>query len=340
MMECASKMLVTPDNAKEVREQLGELYSPLEKDEREVSLVTEGPLIRGRFELHALRPGLRLFAADMHVGRDSELNIKSEYPGVMLSVVLGGRRGCTVHRPSGGYDLWEFLPGRSVIGAFQPGRASCTVYGEDSHRVVDLQISFGTASQFISQYRELVPRSTPFLPAKFDGPSRHIHQALSPELTVIAYQVLNCPFDGPARRLFMESKALEILAIQLGMLSSSTLRTTAVSNKAERERLEEARRILDTEYPDPPSLLALARRVGLNDFKLKRGFRALFGTTVFGYIRRIRMENALAMLQIGALNVSEVATAMGYTCFGHFSVAFRKQYGIAPSDVKRVRTLK
>ncbi len=69
-------------------------------------------------------------------------------------------------------------------------------------------------------------------------------------------------------------------------------------------------------------------------FKLKRGFRTLFETTVFGYVRRVRMEKALAMLQIGPFNVSEVATAAGYTCLGHFSVAFRNGSASLPVTSK------
>ncbi len=56
---------------------------------------------------------------------------------------------------------------------------------------------------------------------------------------------------------------------------------------------------------------------------------------MFGYIHELRMEKALAMLQTGEMNVSEVASAAGYTCFGHFSVAFRKRFGMSPGAVKK-----
>ncbi len=103
-------------------------------------------------------------------------------------------------------------------------------------------------------------------------------------------------------------------------------------SKMDLNRIEEARSILDTEFADPPTLLTLAHRVGLNDFKLKRGFRAIYNTTVFGYVRMLRMEKAKIMLESGELNVSEVAAATGYTCLGHFSAAFRKRFGVASEN--------
>ena len=40
---------------------------------------------------------------------------------------------------------------------------------------------------------------------------------------------------------------------------------------------------------DPPSLVELARKVGINDYKLKVGFREVFGTTVYKYLHTHRM---------------------------------------------------
>ncbi len=340
MTQRALKMLAAPENVQEFSRELGELLSPVENDVREAAFTKEGTLLNGKFQVFSPRAGLRLVASDMDVGRDTQLHVEPACPGVAFWLVLGGRCTCTVRYPDGRKDSYDFLPGQSIITAFQPCTSSWTVRGGNSHRFVELQMDSATASRLISENYGLAPGPLQSLLANTNGYPRQIYQPLGPELTLIAHQVLNCPFEGTAKRLFIEGKALEILALQLDMFSSSNRRDTETPNQAERERLEEARRILDTEYSDPPSLLALARRVGLNDFKLKRGFRALFHTTVFGYVRRVRMEKALAMLQIGALNVSEVATATGYTCLGHFSTAFRKQFGIAPSDAKRARAIR
>ena len=62
-------------------------------------------------------------------------------------------------------------------------------------------------------------------------------------------------------------------------------------------RIHQAKDILIRQIDNPPSLLSLARQVGINDFKLKQGFRQVFGTTVFGYLHSHRMERAAQLLQ-------------------------------------------
>lgn len=140
-----------------------------------------------------------------------------------------------------------------------------------------------------------------------------------------------------ARRPFLEGKVLEILAHQLEAISDTAQGTQTLSDPGELERLQKARSILEYEFVNPPSLFGLARRVGLNDFKLKRGFRETFGTTVFGYVRRLRMDKARSLLEIGDLNVTEVALEAGYSSLGHFAAAFKKRFGTLPSEYRAGR---
>jgi AraC-like DNA-binding protein len=102
------------------------------------------------------------------------------------------------------------------------------------------------------------------------------------------------------------------------------------------DRLHRAKEILLQDLENPPSLLELARLVGLNDYKLKSGFRQLFGTTVFGYLYQQRMKQAHELLQSSEANVTEIANQVGYTSLSAFSNAFKKFYGISPSQVRTV----
>lgn len=335
-----SKILVTAAEEEAYGNEIGKFLSPLHDDVPDADFVIRGPMAEGRMEGYSVRSGLRLVACDVTARCNYEFTIERDYPGVALWLVLDGRCGGMFQHSLGRENLVDLLPGRDVLGTVQPGRSNWMVCGGLSHRGVYLRMDADTAADLVSDYCEATPGSLhPFL-VPSGGPSRCIHRTLPPELAVVAQQVLNCPVEEPVRHLFMESKALEILALHLASLASSGLQGEALLNRRERERLEEARHVLDMQYTDPPSLAALSRRVGLNAFKLKRGFKDLFHTTVFGYVRRLRMEKALTMLQTGEMNVGEVACAMGYTCFGHFSVAFRKRFGISPSDVKKSRARK
>lgn len=108
---------------------------------------------------------------------------------------------------------------------------------------------------------------------------------------------------------------------------------------SEIDRLHQAKEILLQDIENPPSLLELAHKVGLNDYKLKSGFRQVFGTTVFGYLHQQRMQQAHHLLQVNELNVTEVANLVGYTSLSAFSTAFKKFYGISPSHLRATVSL-
>ncbi len=171
-----------------------------------------------------------------------------------------------------------------------------------------------------------------------DLPRVSARKELSPSLQCLVHQVIHCPFEGVARRLFMEGKALEILACELDEFSDPPAARAPLRAAREVELLYDARRILEQEFTDPPGLVELARRVGLNDFKLKRGFREIFGTTVFAYVRKLRMDMARTLLENGDLTITEVALAAGYSHFGYFSAAFKKAHGVLPSHYRRAGT--
>lgn len=151
-------------------------------------------------------------------------------------------------------------------------------------------------------------------------------------------QYLEAMFDtqytGAARTLFLESGALGLLANQLDKASQREAPTNANVSATLRRRLVTAKDYLDAHFADPPTIRALARIAGTNEFSLKRGFRLVFGVTVFGYVRQRRMEVAMARLRAGR-SVLDTAEAAGYACPRSFALAFRRHFGTLPSAVSR-----
>ncbi|MEM1279803.1 MAG: AraC family transcriptional regulator [Cyanobacteria bacterium P01_H01_bin.152] len=164
--------------------------------------------------------------------------------------------------------------------------------------------------------------------------TQRFHQSLGPmTLTIkqLLHQVLHCPYTGLLQQIYLESKALELLATQFALWTETSPSTVAISLCAQDiEQLYQAREILMQQITDPPSLLDLARQVGLNDYKLKRGFRQLFGTSAFDYLRDYRLQQAKTLLQNPSLTISRVAATVGYKSPEAFCHAFRRKFGITP----------
>jgi AraC-like DNA-binding protein len=150
-----------------------------------------------------------------------------------------------------------------------------------------------------------------------------------------AAQLLDCPFVGSARRLFLESKVLDLLAHEAAEQGAAS-REFRVSADDE-ARVRDAARHLVNALDNPPSIRALARTVGINELKLKRGFKTVFGTTVFGYLRQHRLNVARRLLVRSQVSIAEAARQVGYACPSRFASAFRRHYGEPPSELRRVR---
>lgn len=149
----------------------------------------------------------------------------------------------------------------------------------------------------------------------------------------LARQLMNCPFAGPERTLYLGGKALQLASLTVAQCVSDAteLKTPPLSSR-ESEKVRQAKDILIAEMRKPPSLSALARRVGLNVRKLNLGFRRLFGATVFGFLQEYRLEVAYKLLASGEMSVSEAAFHVGYRAT-HFTTIFRRRFGISPSQI-------
>jgi AraC-like DNA-binding protein len=104
-------------------------------------------------------------------------------------------------------------------------------------------------------------------------------------------------------------------------------------NQEERLLAQKAKKILLTNCVNPPTIQALAHLCATNESKLKKAFKAVYHTTIYGYIQKLRLEKANLLLKDRLLNIGEIAKKVGYKHQGHFSKLFFENYGIYPKDL-------
>jgi AraC-like DNA-binding protein len=75
----------------------------------------------------------------------------------------------------------------------------------------------------------------------------------------------------------------------------------------------------------------LAALCGLGRFQFLRGFKHTVGVTPHAWLLRLRLEQACALLNTGALSIAQVAHEVGFYDQSHFNRAFRHAFGVAPS---------
>lgn len=147
--------------------------------------------------------------------------------------------------------------------------------------------------------------------------------------------ILNCKYQQGLKKMFMHSKAIEILVLQAEAFNClQTPKKTVARTDYDKDRIHYAREYVVEHIDRPPSLSELARVAGLNEYKLKHGFKEMFRTTVFGYLAEKRLELARDYLSDPNRSVTEIADLLGYSSIQHFSFAFKKKFGHSPRAVR------
>ncbi|MEM1254633.1 MAG: AraC family transcriptional regulator [Cyanobacteria bacterium P01_H01_bin.21] len=292
---------------------------------------------RDRFWSVQLQSGLHLDWIDDDYHQD--LRIRGEHPEGMPFVAkfyLSGRQG--VHCPgvSGVPAEYSEAAGQSYFFALADIEEDEITLAHEHVQFIRLHIEprfFQTIGIDLASLPKVLQQT-------LEGERPRFHQSLgkmSPATHTVLQQILHCPYRHETKRLFLEGKALELLALQIDQWAGleqgkqPSQRLKAVDT----ERVHEAANILLRELANPPSIIGLARRVGLNEHKLKVGFRQVFETTVFGYVRAQRLEQARELLLAGDITVTQAASAVGYASQGHFAAAFRKRFGVNPRSLRQ-----
>lgn len=150
--------------------------------------------------------------------------------------------------------------------------------------------------------------------------------------------LLNHNYSGNLANIFVNAQTQMLLLYSLDCLEEKEIDTSSakfLANEADREKIIKAREVLLQHIGEPITIKALSRKVAMNECYLKKGFKEMFGTTIFDFYQSQRMEHAKYLLYEKGLNVTEVSLLLGYSSISHFSTAFKKHTGLKPCELLR-----
>lgn len=164
-----------------------------------------------------------------------------------------------------------------------------------------------------------------------------INSQMTSGMKRIVHDIVNCHYHGDIKHIYLEGKVLELIAVYLNeaILQKNSPSLLLGLSRTDIANLQRAKDILDADLISPPGLGELAKLVCLNEFKLKKGFKQLFGLPVHAYVIERRLEIAFDLLEEGKLKITEAAYAVGFGKAGHFSEQFKRKYGVNPSEYFR-----
>ncbi len=206
-----------------------------------------------------------------------------------------------------------------------------------------LQLDKGEHISFCIEYsKEYLSKFSPYLPAlkKFlenvekKKPSvlSKANLYASDKMMRVMKDILEAENEKELNEVYIEGKVKELLVLAVGRMKKINGNSM---RKNDIERIETIHDWIKDNVNYYGSLHSVAKRFGLNVNKLNRGFKQLYGLTVFDHVSKIRMEKASQLLKETDMPIAEISFESGYTRVSAFTRAFKKLFGYSPKLLRK-----
>jgi AraC-like DNA-binding protein len=156
---------------------------------------------------------------------------------------------------------------------------------------------------------------------------------ITKEIQDITYKLLHISLDDGANQKYF---TLLVNTLLFHLLYQAVQQQPASNyNHYEMNSIQAARDMIRKNIRYHFVIREIAQKVGMNEFKLKNGFRELFGNGVYEYLRSERMQVARQLLGESGRSIKEIASMTGYRSVNSFIKAFKKMYGVTPGEFRK-----
>lgn len=206
----------------------------------------------------------------------------------------------------------------------------------DSVDVLSFKFSPLHLTQFVKERHTTDTLSEEFMNFKHQSSFTKI-LPLCGKTRIVIEGLLNNTYTGSLENIYINAQTqmllLYSLDCMLGEKEIDVINCKFLANEADREKIIKSREILIQHIGEPITIKELSRKVAINECYLKKGFKEMFGTTIFDFYQSQRMEHARYLLYEKGLSVTDVSLLLGYSSISHFSTAFKKHTGLKPCEL-------
>jgi len=276
------------------------------------------------------RSDLEVVISEYSFNRDYQMNMSTMQPMIELSYCMEGARGIHIsgsdHEIDSGTCSLQFIEQVGANFAFNKN---------ESYQMMGIGIPVSTFNHFMREVGGESGNSIDFSHILGDKSYRMFQEKIDPSASIIVKRMLDAVEEKSMTNLELECNALQLLSMSFRSFLFDKDPKPSEFSKSDVAKIRQARAIIIECMTEPPTLTELSCSIDLNDYKLKKGFKEMYGTTVFGYLREKRLEKAHLLLQGGKMNVNEASCAVGYSNPSYFAEAFRDKFGVNPGEFIR-----
>jgi len=287
---------------------------------------------KGGFRKIVIRKGFEIWITDCELFQDICCNEKSYPSAVSFGFCLAGNYRGILDRPHMSFEIGSGEHYLFFAGELQ---GSGQLFEGVKQFYVSVMIDLDLLFSYFEENGSFLPEVLrDVLSEKGDACILRVER-MTPVMHKALRQILYCPYRDVSRKLFLESRCLELIACQLQQFSVlknalSGDRQGSALHPSEKSAIERVSRMLLDNLDAALHLNDLAAVAGMSHPKLNRCFRQLYGKTVFEFIRHERLNKARELIESHGRTVTETAYMVGYSSISHFSKLYKHHFGISP----------
>ncbi|GJD16877.1 transcriptional regulator [Rivularia sp. IAM M-261] len=286
-----------------------------------------------------LRPSLNLDVCKELF--DESLSINSQYKEtctLILNFYISSNRKTIFSSIQGVAKISQQTIGDNYLFYLPDTKQIKQSFADQEYCFLGIHLDIYFVKSFLTSSKQTLPEQ---LQLFINNGSSQIFQRqngkITPAMRTVLNQIINAPYEGTMQLMYLEGKTLELLTLQLAQwVEAGKGKQNTIHLKADViNKIYQAKEILLDNQAKPPTINDLAAQVEITPTKLKQSFKKIFGTTIFGYLRNYRMEIARNLLLEKDMNVTEVASSVGYSNSSQFAAAFKRKFGITPKECRQ-----
>lgn len=317
------------------------LNSQYRKEGQEHKLFLNPKFGQGTISGFSFHQGISLLLVDINLVEEVHLNYQDQPESpIHFHYCLQGSLSLQLGNPARNYDLPTLM---SAISAQQMPAERTICFPKETQ--IQYALLYLHRSSYFGVGHSRLHELPPNMRMIFQDQSGRIPFLFKTNYSIptahCLKQILESPYEGLIRQVFVQAKALELLSLQLNLYEEQSHSSNGIFmlKPYDLDRILLAEQILLENLQQAPTILELAKRCGINQQKLKRGFKIVFHKTVNQYLREARLEASRSLLLQGSFSIKEVAAQVGYVNASHFARRFKERYGMLPKNVLRTENL-
>ncbi|QKF60277.1 helix-turn-helix transcriptional regulator [Aliarcobacter lanthieri] len=275
-------------------------------------------------EKNIISENIYLFKSISKLNKKYSIETNSKFDSLFINVILQG----SIKSQNKNSKKIETVRVNSSYIKYVDECNVISTFNENSSKSIEIMIKKDFLEKNFSKLLEIHSKDFASLPSITlkNQTSKNIH---------LANDLYNSPFEGELQNIYLQSKVLELIYNEFSEMLNKEENEKYKTVKLTQDDIEALHKVqnfilLENDFSD---LMTFSRKVALNEFKLKYGFKQLFNTTIGQLILEQKMTYAKYLLETSEFSISEISHFVGYKHQQNFSSAFSQFFGILPRDI-------